>query len=70
MLKRASVISSNIEEVKYDTDSHELHVVFKSGATYIYKDVSDIEFLNFTTAKSVGAYFNASIKNNYAYERA
>lgn len=33
------VESSNIQAIGHDPDASELHVTFKSGATYVYSDV-------------------------------
>ena len=70
MLKKTSVVSSNISEVQYDTDEEQLHVIFSSGITYIYESVPETEYQLLINAKSVGSYFNKSIKSNYTCRRA
>ena len=42
MVKMSPLRSSNIESAGYDAGSHELHVTFKGGTTYLYEGVDEI----------------------------
>ena len=63
------VVSSNVEAIGYDPDSQELHVRFRSGATYMYYDVEERVFREFMQAGSKGIYLNTNIKDRYQYKR-
>ena len=63
------VVSSNVEAIGYDPDNQELHVRFKSGATYVYHDVEKRVFREFMQAGSKGIYLNTNIKDRYQYKR-
>jgi hypothetical protein len=58
--------SSNILASKWD--GKDLTVIFKRGATYIYNDVSNTDYVRFETADSQGAVLNAKIKA-YSYSK-
>jgi lysyl-tRNA synthetase class 2 len=64
-----SVDSSAIDSLGYNEDDREMLVVFTSGSSYIYYDVSPKRFANFLNATSTGKYFNARVKDNYSYSR-
>lgn len=53
--------SSNIFGSKFK--DNELTVVFKTGSTYVYEDVSKTEFVLFETAESQGKVLNSKIKS-------
>ena len=58
------VESSTIDKIGYDETNQVLKILFKNGGTYIYTNVEPFHFKNMTTnVKSVGRYFNDSIKN-------
>jgi len=59
------VDSSNIEAVGYDESSSELHVRFRKGSTYCYRNVPPSIFEEFIAANSKGSYLNRIIKPNY-----
>lgn len=56
--------SSNIiYSVCFDaTESKSLKIVFKAGRTYLYKDVSPVDYIRFRDAESNGKVFNEVIK--------
>lgn len=63
------VDSSNVEQLGYDADRMELHVLFKNGALYVYSDVPAPVFEDLLVAPSVGSFLNREIKNVYSYAR-
>lgn len=67
MVNMTPIVSSNISEVGYDDEQKELFVKFNSGKTYQYYDVLAEVFDDFLQADSHGKYFNANIRNAYAY---
>lgn len=58
--------SSNLNAMRYDTESKLLQVRFNSGRTYAYKDVPQDVADGLASAGSPGRYFNSSIKNTFA----
>lgn len=63
------VESSNIKEIGYDTEKKELHVHFKGGAGYIYKEVSHLIYNRLMCAGSVGGFLAKEIKPKYKFEK-
>ena len=59
--------SSVIRFYKYDESSRELTVHFVSGRRYVYLQVPAATVAAFRTADSKGAYFNAHIRDHFAY---
>ena len=54
--------SSNIHSAAHDADSNELHIKFKTGATYIYRDVDADEADDFFSAPSHGQHHHENLK--------
>ena len=63
------VESSNIDQIGYDEDRQELHVLFNSGSEYVYAGVSDTTVKAFIEADSKGKFLNQYIKGNYEYQK-
>lgn len=63
------VDSSNVESVGFDEAEGNVVVRFLSGAVYIYKGVSQVEFEGLKNAPSVGSYLHNNFKGVYPYER-
>lgn len=61
--------STNIARLKYDEQTAELHVEFRSGKTYVYAEVPYDIWNAFISAPSAGKFFNSTIKGVYK-ERA
>lgn len=61
------VDSSSLEKVGYDEDKLELHIVFKSGSSYVYRDVPPHIFDQLIEAPSKGSFFNREVKNVYEF---
>lgn len=55
------LVSSNIGSAAYNGETHELHVKFKSGAHYVYSDVSHDEADDFFSASSHGKHHNEEL---------
>jgi hypothetical protein len=65
-MDRIPVSSSNIESIGYDVSSETLEVEFKTQSIYQYSNVPQFMHEQLMQAPSVGAFFNANIKNAYA----
>jgi len=65
---REPVSSRSIAAIGYDDDAETLEVEFVTGSVYRYRGVSQDVFEDFRQAPSKGAYFNAHIKDAYAWE--
>jgi hypothetical protein len=59
--------STAIRHFRYDSAKAELTVTFVSGRRYIYAQVPPEVFTAFGEAPSKGAFFNAEIRDAYAY---
>tara|TARA_B100001287_G_C22349921_1_gene374684 strand:- start:204 stop:428 length:225 start_codon:yes stop_codon:yes gene_type:complete len=59
--------SSTISSSQYEHKKNVLLVIFKSGSTYVYKDVDYINYEKFASAESQGKALNEFIKPNYEY---
>jgi hypothetical protein len=56
--------SSTIDSTTYDYTNKDLYVAFKSGTTYLYKNVNTAVYQEFRDSDSQGKSLNALIKNN------
>jgi hypothetical protein len=64
----AYVQSSALEEVSYDEAAHTLCATFRdSGRTYIYEGVPQDVYDSLIFADSLGAYFNACIRDHFPF---
>lgn len=69
-MNRTPVTSTSILSVGYDDLTFVLEVEFATGRIYQYFDVPRAHFDAMLTAGSVGAYFNANIRDVFAYSAA
>lgn len=65
-MERQPVSSSNLVSVGYEDTSETLEVEFKNGNIYQYYNVPQVMFETLMQAPSVGAFFNANIRNAFA----
>jgi hypothetical protein len=56
------VDSTSIDQIGYDEDQHEAHVVFKNGRHYVYSEVSQDAWDRFKDAPSKGKFINEEFK--------
>ena len=61
--------SSVIRAFEYDPAEHKLAVTFVTGRRYAYLGVPEKVASEFRKAFSKGEYFNAAIRDHYAFER-
>ncbi|MFO1247417.1 MAG: KTSC domain-containing protein, partial [Alphaproteobacteria bacterium] len=62
------VQSSALEQISYDPEGHTLCATFRdSGRTYIYEDVPEEIYDSLIFSDSLGAYFNAHIRDRFPY---
>ena len=62
------VQSSAIEQVSYDSNAQTLIATFRdSGRTYVYDDVPEEVYDSLLFSDSLGAYFNAHIRDHFPY---
>lgn len=64
-MRRVRVSSQTMRSVGYEPGR--LEVEFKTGRVYRYRRVPRTEFLRLLQADSKGRYFNARIRDRYAY---
>jgi hypothetical protein len=63
------VQSTALEQVSYDEAAHTLRARFRnSGRTYIYHDVPQELYDGLIFSDSLGAYFNAHIRDRFDFE--
>jgi hypothetical protein len=60
--------SSIIRDYSYDDAQRELTIYFVTGRVYVYRDVPEEVFEAFECAPSKGGFFNACIRDEYAFE--
>jgi len=68
-MERTPVSSSTINSIGYDPDSRGLEIEFTRGAVYVYHEVPQHEYENLMVSESIGRYFNANIRDNYAFSK-
>jgi len=61
--------SSNVSEIRYESSTSTLEVVFHNGGTYQYFDVPDHIWEAFKAADSKGKFLAYSIKGHYRYAK-
>ena len=64
-MNRIAVESSQIKSAGHNPETRTMEVEFKSGAVYLYNDVSAETFLIFMAAESKGRHFRDHIKGKY-----
>lgn len=67
--KRIVVESTYLRSVGYDSTDSVLEIEFQSGEVYQYIDVPPAIYTDLMNAPSQGRYFNANIKETYAYRK-
>lgn len=65
-MDREPVSSSSLVSVGYDPTSEKLEVEFKSGLVYEYYNVPQFVYDQLMQAPSIGAFFNAQVRNSFA----
>lgn len=68
-MEREPVNSSNLASVGYNPGSETLEVEFRNGNIYEYYNVPQFMHERLMQAGSVGTFFNAEIRSNYAYSK-
>jgi hypothetical protein len=68
-MDREPVSSSNLLSVGYEASSETLEVEFKNQSIYQYYNVPQFMHEQLMQAPSIGAFFNANIRNAYAAAR-
>ena len=61
--------STVIRFYRYDAETHDLLVGFKSGAKYVYSGVPAEVFAALNAAFSKGEFFNSHIRDKYPFRR-
>jgi len=61
--------SSHIQSAGYDPDTEELHVTFKRGGTYVYKDVPQSAADDFFDAPSHGKHLQSEIIGTFTHHK-
>ena len=59
--------STVIRAARFDPDTGVLDIIFTTGRRYLYRDVPAEEAERFSAAFSKGRYFNARIRDRYAF---
>lgn len=68
-MEREPVASSTLKSVGYDSDRKRLEIEFRSLAVYAYSGVPSWAYEGLVIARSKGRYFEARIRDRYAFER-
>ncbi|MDE2099020.1 MAG: KTSC domain-containing protein [Patescibacteria group bacterium] len=62
-----NVYSSNVSEIAYDPDTHELFITWTRGKRSIYSNVPEELAEQLVNAPSIGSMINTEIKGYYAH---
>jgi hypothetical protein len=62
--------STVIRSFAYDDELHELRVIFRSGRSYIYKEVPRETYEEMKRAFAKGEFFNTYIRSRFPFERS
>lgn len=68
-MDRVPIVSSNIKEAGFDTNSNTLEVLFADGRLYQYFDVPETIYQGLLSAPSAGLYFHQSIRGSFRFAR-
>ena len=68
-MHRIPISSSSLASLFYDPERQALEVEFRSGQIYRYLQVSAEIYSELLAAPSHGAYFNVSIRNQFAFHQ-
>lgn len=68
-MHRHLVDSTSLASIGYDSTDRTLEIEFKHGALYRYLNVPNDVFEALRAADSKGTFFNATIKDSYAFVR-
>jgi hypothetical protein len=66
------VESSQIDSIGHDPRRNEMKVRFKNGGTYLYRNVTMLEFEKLRLSESVGSFFSMTFKKDpvkYPYSK-
>jgi hypothetical protein len=64
------VDSKSVDQIGYDTDANETHVIFKHSGHYVYSDVTQETWERFRDSPSKGTFVNEEFKTkNYPCRR-
>jgi len=61
--------SSFIQSISWYEDANILMLYFNTGSVWFYYDVPFEIYSAFTTAPSLGRYFNANVRNEYSSQK-
>lgn len=61
--------SSNVGGYRYDAATHELHVRFNSGTSYVYSGVPPAVAEELRSADSAGSYIQRNIARVFPFKR-
>ena len=61
--------SSNISQMRYDSETLTMEIAFSSGGVYQYYDVPDHVWAGMKAAPSKGTYLHQAVKGHFRYSR-
>jgi hypothetical protein len=59
--------STALQSAAYDEETQELTIELRTGRTYIYRGVPDLEYDALISADSAGHYYNLHIRDDYPF---
>ena len=68
-MERGAVVSSTLRSVGYDYQTRTLEIEFVNGRVYQYEDVPPEVYAELIEGPTKGRYFNAHIRNAFAYRQ-
>jgi hypothetical protein len=69
MVELQYVDSTSVDQVAYDAESSELHIVYKKSGYYVYSGVPPEKFEQLMNTDSKGSFINREVKNVYEFRK-
>lgn len=61
--------SANVRDFGHDRATNELHVRFRNGGHYVYRDVPETKYHEMLAAESVGGFVGAHLRNKFEFRK-
>lgn len=69
MVQMKQVTSSHVQSIGHDAGAQELHVEYKNGARFVYKDVPADKAQQVINSHSIGKALNSLVKGQHDHEQ-
>lgn len=63
------MVEANVLDYGHDRATNELHVRFRNGGHYVYKDVPETKYHEMLAAESAGGFVGAHLRNKFEFRK-